>query len=249
MEEEKKEESAPKNSNTLIIVIVSVIVAFAMGIAIGFLLFSDNKGGNNTNANTNSNENTNTNITPQGDGEDKELSDETKEELKKIALIDSGNEGLSPLYGKGGFISYFEDNDKLATIYFYAKSNGLTTTVTNEETDLCSGGSGQCTAISKENFKQIAKKYDLSDFVPDLKEYNGLYLFTYGGWIQEYSSIVHDYYFITTGPGADIIDNITYNYVNPNKPAKKEKREFTFHIDIDTYEYYLVSAYEIHDVE
>ncbi|MBR4672366.1 MAG: hypothetical protein IKO78_04105 [Bacilli bacterium] len=236
-------ENETNKKQTFAIFSVVFIIALLIGLGIGFLLFST--GNKDTNTNTNTNANTN----KEDDGEKKELSEETKEELKKIAQIESGSELMSPLYGKGGFISYFEDEDKLSTIYFYALNNGLTTTVTGEETEYCSGGSGKCVAISKENFTQIAKKYGLSDFEPNLREYNGLYLFTYGGWAVEDLSVVHNYYFITTGPGVDIIDNITYKPNYPNGTERKEKREFTFHIDTDTNEYYLASAYEIHDIE
>ena len=133
--------------------------------------------------------------------ENSEVSKELQEQLIKIALIDDKIYVIPT-----GNINSLKDEQKSEIIYHYALNNSLLTSVKGEEYEKCAAGSGECPAISEENYKKIKSLYNFGEFNDTLifdkyKDYN---LYIYGGDIYEYN-VKHNITFDTKN-GMVILD-------------------------------------------
>ena len=86
----------------------------------------------------------------------------------KVDDYDHDVSRLAIFYNVSGEVNNFSSYDKEEIIWDYARNNELTTHISGDEYESCAAGSGQCLAISVDNYNIIAKKYGITDNGDDL---------------------------------------------------------------------------------
>ena len=174
------------------------------------------------------------------------LSKEQLNELYDIA-------GISGIYSESSLISTFINNDgkisdydkdtKKNIIYFNAAQESKLKYVKGDEYASCASGSGTCQGVSKEDYYEIAKKYNINDKFEDLYEgiYNDIGLYYYGGTVDCGSNVKQEASASYNDGNVVIIDNYV---ITGNKCTNIDKAgilKFTFNkLEDGTYALYSV---------
>lgn len=112
----------------------------------------------------------------------------------------------------------------------------------------CEAGSGKCTAIKIEDFKNLSKKYGITDDTDKiveegygvLKKYNNYYVLEEGGYIESHNMKYDSITFKYDGNSIVLVTNISLYHLETN--TLDTQKEITYRFNQQNGEYYLYSV-------
>ena len=231
-------------------VIITILSIIVIGLA-SYIVYDKVISNNNSSNKTDEKENSNTN-----NEQEKEINSNTLNELYTLINVDPQKEfnychtlNLD-LLNYNGLISNMDKETKQRILYWYAVNNKYMATVTGNEYSYCKSGMGEeCNGLSKENYKKIAKKYNITDDFDELfdnfEKYNGMALQTWvnlGGCDYNTKHNLNSKYVGNNIVIEDTVDYYTFAVENPTKTNTKNVK-YTFNkLSDGTYALYSVES-------
>ena len=249
-------------------IIIGLVIILLIGISVffGYNYFKLKNESNTNNNSINNNENSPVNNINNNDGISSDIKkqvlsliglDESgfprldKETIKDLELtgndyIDGGYYGIQAVFlsevSSSTIINDFSKEGKLRLIFNYAMTNNLSATVSGDEYEWCSAGSGLCDAIDEDNYKLIAKKYgikDDGDILFDGRKYKNYYLFFSSGSVLHPQKIQDSLSFSKDNDDIVVTYEIKLHSINDNDESETINNIYKYTFKINGNDYYL----------